>query len=86
MIQGDEVGEAMLSLRSFMFERVYLGPRVTPEHERAQRVVRAVFEALVEEPARLPAGDGDIATRVTDYLSGMTDRFALAYAAALGAG
>ena len=86
VIQGDEVGEAMLSLRSFMFERVYLGPRVTPEHERAQRVVRAVFEALVEEPARLPAGDGDIATRVTDYLSGMTDRFALAYAAALGAG
>jgi dGTPase len=86
VIQGDEVGEAMLSLRSFMFERVYLGPRVTPEHERAQRVVRAVFEALVEEPDRLPAGDGDIATRVTDYLSGMTDRFALAYAAALGAG
>jgi dGTPase len=86
VIQGDDVGEAMLSLRSFMFERVYLGPRVTPEHERAQRVVRAVFEALVEEPARLPAGDGDIATQVTDYLSGMTDRFALAYAAALGAG
>ena len=86
VIQGDEVGEAMLSLRSFMFERVYLGPRVTPEHERAQRVVRAVFEALVEEPDRLPAGDGDLATRVTDYLSGMTDRFALAYAAALGAG
>ena len=32
--QSDEVGEAMLSLRSFMFERVYLGPQ-TREHERA---------------------------------------------------
>jgi len=84
--QGDEVGEAMLSLREFMFERVYLGPRVTPEHERAERVVRSIFDALVDEPDRLPAGDGDLATRVTDYLSGMTDRFALAYVATLGAG
>ncbi len=48
IVQGDEVGDAMLSLRSFMFERVYLGPQVRPEHERARRVVRAVFDALVE--------------------------------------
>ena len=85
VVQGDEVGEAMLSLRSFMFERVYLGPQVLPEHERARRVVRAIFDALVAEPERLPPGDGELATRVTDYLAGMTDRFALHYAAALGA-
>src|SRR5688572_15646179 len=30
--QSLEVGEAMLSLRSFMFERVYLGPQVEDEH------------------------------------------------------
>ena len=86
IVQGDEVGDAMLSLRSFMFERVYLGPQVRPEHERARRVVRAVFDALVEDPARLPPGEGDLATRITDYLAGMTDRFALAYADSLGAG
>jgi len=80
VVQGKEVGEAMLSLRAFMFERVYLGPQVMPEHERARRVVQAIFEALVDDPERLPPGDGDLATRVTDYLSGMTDRFALAYA------
>ena len=56
VVQGDEVGEAMLSLRSFMFERVYLGPQVMPEHERARRVVRAIFDALVGEPERLAAG------------------------------
>ena len=28
--QSDEIGEAMLSLRAFMFERVYLGPHVEP--------------------------------------------------------
>jgi dGTPase len=85
VVQGDEVGEAMLSLRSFMFERVYLGPQVIPEHRRAMRVVQAIFDALVAEPERLPPGEGDLAMRVTDYLAGMTDRFALAYAAALGA-
>ena len=34
-------GEAMLSLRAFMFERVYLGPQVMPEHRRAHQVVAA---------------------------------------------
>jgi dGTPase len=85
VVQGDEVGDAMLSLRSFMFERVYLGPQVMPEHERARRIVRAIFDALVAEPERLPPGEGEPAMRVTDYLAGMTDRFALQYAAALGA-
>ena len=84
VVQGQEVGDAMLSLRSFMFERVYLGPQVMPEHERARRVVRALFDALVDEPERLPPGDGELATRVTDYLAGMTDRFALVYAERLG--
>jgi dGTPase len=82
--QGDEVGEAMLSLRAFMFDRVYLGPQVTPEHRRAERVVRAIFDRLCDEPERLPPGSGSLDQRVTDYLSGMTDRFALAYAEGLG--
>jgi dGTPase len=81
--QTPEIGAAMLSLRTFMFERVYLGPHVEPEHRRAHDTVAMIFEALVAEPDRLPPGDGEVATRVTDYLAGMTDRFALAYAAAL---
>jgi dGTPase len=85
IVQGDEVGEAMLSLRSFMFDRVYLGPQVAPEHERVRRVLRAIFEHLTADPALLPPGDDDLPTRITDYVAGMTDRFALAYVARLGA-
>jgi dGTPase len=85
VVQGEEVGEAMLSLRSFMFDRVYLGPHVKPEHERAERVVRAIFDHLYEEPDRLPPGEGALHELMTDYLAGMTDRFALAYAGRLGA-
>jgi dGTPase len=73
--QSSEVGEAMLSLRAFMFERVYLGPQAAPEHEKAHEVVRAIFEHLVER--------GDDVVEVVDYIAGMTDRFALAYAESL---
>ena len=38
IVQSDEVGSAMLSLRAFMFERVYLGPRRAPSTSaRARR-------------------------------------------------
>ena len=77
--QGDDIGEAMLSLRAFMFDRVYLGPQVGPEHRRAHDVLHAIFARLIENPELLPSGDGDLAERITDYVSGMTDRFALAY-------
>ena len=73
--QSDEVGEAMLALRAFMFERVYLGPQAAPEHEKAYAVIRAIFDHLVER--------GDDADEIVDYVAGMTDRFALAYAEAL---
>ena len=70
--QSAEVGEAMLSLRVFMFERVYLGPQAAPEHARAHDVVRRIFDRLVER--------GDAADEIVDYIAGMTDRFALSYA------
>ena len=81
--QSDEIGEAMLSLRAFMFDRVYLGPHVEPEHRRAHEVIGTIFATLCAEPGRLPVGDGKLEERVTDYLAGMTDRFALAYVDAL---
>ena len=73
--QSPEVAEAMLSLRAFMFENVYLGPQVEPEHRRAHEVVHRIFESLVER--------GDAVDDVVDYIAGMTDRFALAYADSL---
>jgi len=69
--QSEEVGEAMLSLRAFMFERVYLGPQAAPEHARAHEVVRRIFDHLAER--------GDPVDEIVDYIAGMTDRFALAY-------
>jgi len=75
IVQSDEIGGAMLALRAFMFERVYLGPHVQPEHERAHDVVRRIFAHLVDR--------GDEPDSVIDFIAGMTDRYALAYAAEL---
>jgi dGTPase len=86
IVQGDDVGEAMLSLRSFMFEHVYLGPQAAPEHARADTVVRAILGDLFDHPEKLPPGDDPLPLRITDYVSGMTDRFALAYHARLETG
>jgi dGTPase len=73
--QSAEVGEAMLSLRAFMFERVYLGPQAAPEHERAHDVVQRIFDHRVERE--------DDVDEIVDYIAGMTDRFALSYADSL---
>jgi len=66
--QTDEIGEAMLSLRSFIFERVYLAQ----EHAHIRATIRRIFEDLVDV-------HGYDVEDATDYIAGMTDRFALAY-------
>jgi dGTPase len=73
--QSADVGEAMLSLRAFMFERVYLGPQAAPEHARAHETVHRIFDHLAER--------GDEPDEIVDYIAGMTDRFALDYAESL---
>jgi dGTPase len=68
IVQSDEIGGAMLSLRSFMFERVYHAQ----DHEQVRATVRRIFSDLVDNR-------GFSSEDATDYLAGMTDRFALAY-------
>jgi dGTPase len=77
IVQSDDVGGAMLSLRAFMFENVYLGPHSIDEHTQIRTTIRRIFAHLVDER-------GDDVEHATDYLAGMTDRFAIAYAADLG--
>jgi len=85
IVQGDEVGEAMGALRTFMFERVYLGPEATREHAKIDLVVRTLFDHFSANPEEIPASipAGELPRRVTDYIAGMTDRFAVAQFEAL---
>jgi len=77
IVQGDEVGGAMLSLRTFMFDRVYLAPDAQRERPRIERMLRALFDYYAEHlPPPAVEGSSD-PERVVDYLAGMTDRFAV---------
>jgi len=82
IVQGEEVGRAMLDLRAFMFEHVYLGAVTFEQRETAVSTIRRIFDHYVEHPEELPDDrPGDVPQRVTDYVAGMTDRFALGFGA-----
>jgi dGTPase len=78
--QSDEVGRAMLNLRAFMFERVYLGPEAAEQRRTATQTIERIVVHLISHPDGLPPErPGDLPQRITDYVAGMTDRFALAW-------
>jgi dGTPase len=80
IVQSDEIGRAMLNLRAFMFDRVYLGPAAEDQRRTAAETLRRIFDHYIEHPEELPdSRAGELHERVTDYVSGMTDRFALAW-------
>ncbi len=77
IVQGEDVGGAMLRLREFMFDRVYLGPDAQRESARIERMLHSLFDHYAENPpAPLTPGASE-QERVTDYLAGMTDRYAI---------
>ncbi len=77
IVQGEEVGGAMLRLRTFMFDTVYLGPDAQRQTPRIERLLRTLFEHYVESPPEPVVEGASEAERVIDRLAGMTDRFAI---------
>lgn len=83
-----EVHEAANELREFMFRRVYLVDTTRADAERGKRVVQFLFRHFVTHPEGISpdfslAGD-PVERRSADYVSGMTDRYAIRVALALG--
>ncbi len=75
------VWDSMMELRSFLFDHVYLSPSAKVEEPKAFGVVQRLFMYYLEHPEHLPkefapASLGEVVQRVTDYIAGMTDRFA----------
>jgi dGTPase len=79
---SDEVLRATLSLRAFLFQRVYENEHSTAEFKKAAGILGGLWEKVRERPgefldARTVAAEGlDAAAR--DFLAGMTDRYAVA--------
>ena len=73
--------DALLVLREFLFERVYVRPEAEHEQKKAIELVRTLFSYYLEHAEAVPeeyrATSDDLPTQVADYIAGMTDRFAL---------
>lgn len=74
---SDAVWKAMMDLRAFLFDHVYLSDSAKAEEPKAYRVVQTLFWHFMENPGDLPIGVDELPDRVTDYIAGMTDRFAI---------
>lgn len=78
---GQPVWDAMMELRTFLFLHVYKSAEVEAEVEKAQRLIASLFGYYVENLSEVPQeyhamSDGDAVRAVTDYIAGMTDRYA----------
>ena len=78
---GDPMREAVNILREFMFARVYLPTNSGKQGQAARSIMRFLYGYLVDHPEEIPNdyfSDEETADKATvDYLSGMTDYFAL---------
>ncbi len=73
--------DAMLTLRSFMFENVYMRASAETQRKRAQQIIRDLVTYYLEHVDEVPASyrhdEADNLTQVVDYVAGMTDRYAI---------
>lgn len=76
------VAKAMDDLRDFMFDRVYIGSRAKDEECKAQYLISRLFEYFMNNPDEIPdlrpeTDNFSLKQQVTDYIAGMTDRYAV---------
>lgn len=78
-----EIQQATDELRDFLFARVYRDNAAKDEEGKAKEMLAQLFEYFVRYPERLPGIYGEnlktepVARCVCDYLSCMTDRYAI---------
>ncbi len=79
--QSQPMATAAGALRSYLYENVYVGSVARRENSKVAGLVERLFDHYMEQPQQLPSwtgnGEGDAASRVVDYIAGMTDRYAI---------
>jgi dGTPase len=79
---SSEVRHEADALKKFLFENLYRHYKVIRMTNKARRIVRELFSAFVQEPRLLPPdywhSDKTVQARaISDYIAGMTDRYAI---------
>lgn len=77
--------QAMMDLRSFMFDHVYNSEPVLKELPKVENIIKNLYKYYMDDLARIPL-ESSLASRaigsddediVTDYIASMTDRYAI---------
>ncbi len=80
---SDDYAAEFEVLRNFMFENVYLNPAAKGEEVKAKALVKSLYRYYLEHPEKLPDDYRRIMEEdgreraVADFLSGMTDNYAI---------
>jgi dGTPase len=78
---NSETLEVTNNLREFMFNKVYNPRLASKDTSKARRVVHLLYSYFLKHERKLPKEyalrDDTVERRVTDYIAGMTDQYAL---------
>ncbi len=78
-----ETLNAIVELRNFLFEKLYSSEPIMKEMNKAQRVVKELFNYFMENPTKtlfeseFINPEDSLERKVVDFLAGMTDEYAL---------
>ncbi|WP_299887405.1 deoxyguanosinetriphosphate triphosphohydrolase [uncultured Ruegeria sp.] len=84
---SDDLWVQLKEIRAFLFTRMYRAPSVMTVRDEVSKVVEDLFPIYLSDPKQMPArwhsdieaagSETALARIVSDYIAGMTDRFAL---------
>ena len=81
--QSDEVKEAMIELRRYMFKNIYLADVLKEERGKAKFILTHVIDYFYKHSEELPnlykeiANEEGLKRGVADYIAGMTDDYCI---------
>jgi dGTPase len=84
VVMSKEVEEAVLELRSYLFENVYMNEKIRSNFVKASKIIKELYEYFCSNPdefsrfyGRGPREGEPLERAVCDFIAGMTDSYAI---------
>ena len=83
ILMSPPISEAVHEFTEFMYSHVYRNPVAKGEESKVGNILRSIWEYYVNRPSTLPddyrrlAEEDGLERAVTDYVSGMTDKYVM---------
>ncbi len=80
----NDIYDAMMDLRQFMFDNVYIASEPKIEERKAKGIIEGLYNIYLKKPSLIPSNryglsqSDDIDIIIRDYIAGMSDRYAVA--------